>query len=700
MNLTEILENERNEKERLKTYLSEVLGQIEEKAPILKRQKQDYDEALKAINNLTTQLENSMMDYETLKSKSEDSIKKYNLISSENVRLKQDVSDLSRQVTVLLYEIEKMRSKMLHHTSGKKSISGDYLDTTLTNLFSSAAASNQTTMMMNESSSFAAADTSLNEVSSSTETVNKNTLLFRSIEEMQKQNAKLARMLHELTDKKQSDEKCELEARTKEYNEKLSLAMRELDEFKQQREKQEQILEEISKQRDTYKQLLYQQQQSQYKHGSIPLFTSTPGGLDRRITTTTTAGKGLEISTPSTSTSPSPMITFNEMLAEQTKQSEQVKAHMQQRLDDAQNAYDKLQKQFDKFKEEILKSNQMLTEEIESYRVKNSQLSMDKALAQSNLESSLEKFKTLNTVYERTRKELDSLKEKQSKVNEIIIKHEQSINFTTGELNRSKERVYELETKLHSCQVERDMNKSNLERLHKEYELLQREHSSRSDILSNLEILRAGMERNERETKLVYTQRIDQLEREMQILKKELETDKEQHGVIVNSWQAQFKQLSEQHEREKTEAEKNRQQLADVKAQLEASQVKCQEVEAKLHSNELIVQMSRNSKSSSSAISRLTHLEEETKELKMKLSLADKEIVSLKIQLEDSKAHNKQYKNIADMMERNLKESAESYEKSKAMMEAEMAELRDKLRQSHEVKLFLKCILYFHLIIP
>ncbi len=55
-----------------------------------------------------------------LKSKSEDSIKKYNLIFSENMRLKQDVGDLSRQVTTLLYEVEKLRAKLLNAHNGNE----------------------------------------------------------------------------------------------------------------------------------------------------------------------------------------------------------------------------------------------------------------------------------------------------------------------------------------------------------------------------------------------------------------------------------------------------------------------------------------------------------------------------------------------------------------------------------------------------
>lgn len=168
---------------------------------------------------------------QVLKSKSEDSIKKYNLVASENARLKQDVTDLGRQVSVLVYEIEKLRKRLIKPSGG----GGEHLDTTLAHLFGNNVNAEST---MNES---------VLEVTSSLDSpaTGSTGFMFRNIEELQKQNQKLLRLVNEMSDKKQSEEKQELETRTKEFNEKLAFAMRELEEFKVQREKQEQILEEI-----------------------------------------------------------------------------------------------------------------------------------------------------------------------------------------------------------------------------------------------------------------------------------------------------------------------------------------------------------------------------------------------------------------------------------------------------------------------
>ena len=235
------MHSEREENARLKSYIGELVREIEEKAPVLRRQKQEYEEAVKTNENLTTQLENAMMDYETLKSKSDDVIKKHSLVVSENMRLHEDVSDLSRQVTILLHEIEKTRARRSDSFKAEQlKVRDDSRDDSI-------------------------------EVSSS-ESASRTTLDFRNIEELQQKYQKLMRMVHEMSDKKQSEERAELEQRTKEYNEKVIMAMRELEELRNQREKQEHVLEEIRKQRDTYKQLLSHQQEGP----RVPLFTSTP----------------------------------------------------------------------------------------------------------------------------------------------------------------------------------------------------------------------------------------------------------------------------------------------------------------------------------------------------------------------------------------------------------------------------------------
>ena len=290
-----------------------------------------------------------------------------------------------------------------------------------------------------------------------------------------------------------------------------------------------------------------------------------------------------------------------------TASSDKFREEQSKELHEKTVLLEKLQKQFDTYQTEMMQTNKLLNEEAETYRSNNSELNMKLALSDSRLESTLEKCKSLNTAIEKLRKELETQKERNSKLNELIIKHEQSLSLTSQEANRAQERVCELETKLHNMTFERDMLKSNHDRIVKERDMLVQENTSRSTILANLEMIKNSCERNERETKLIYTQKIDQLERECHIQRKQLEQDQEKHEVLVKSWQSQYEQLQLQDEKEKEEHERTRGAYAEQKHQFTQLKEKCDELEAKLHSNELIVQMTRNTKSSS-AISRLTHL--------------------------------------------------------------------------------------------
>lgn len=63
---------------------------------------------------------------------------------------------------------------------------------------------------------------------------------------------------------------------------------------------------------------------------------------------------------------------YNELLAEQAKQNEEMRAQLQSRLDETHASLEKLHKQFDKYKEEMLTTNRMLSEEVETYRTSSS----------------------------------------------------------------------------------------------------------------------------------------------------------------------------------------------------------------------------------------------------------------------------------------------------------------------------------------
>lgn len=102
-----------------------------------------------------------------------------------------------------------------------------------------------------------------------------------------------------------------------------------------------------SKQRDTYKTLLLQK-------------SSKQGGI---------SGKAAwaEVAVIS-STSAEQQQHFDEILADQAKQNELMRAQLQQKLDETNSSLDKLNRQFDKYKEEMMASNRTLSEDLNKFR--------------------------------------------------------------------------------------------------------------------------------------------------------------------------------------------------------------------------------------------------------------------------------------------------------------------------------------------
>ena len=445
---------------------------------------------------------------------------------------------------------------------------------------------------------------------------------------MQKQNQKLIRYAREITEHKESEEKAELELKTKEYNEKLDMAFKQMDEFKAQREKHEQMFEEICKQRDAYK------QRSNELEAKLQHYEEEK--QDKSF---------------------------------QLEESEKEKSS-----NEALNALSKLQKRFDRNQTEMMETNRMLNADIDKLRQSLSEMNTKYALSESKLEGTVEKCKTLNSTVEKYKKECEIVKERNSKFSESIIKHEQSLNMLNQELHKAREKQGELEAHLRNVTIERDLFKSNQERLSIENQLLTRENQSRALILQNLETIKNSCDRNERENKFMYHDKIEGLEKENTIMRKRLETDEEQKRLLQKSFETQLKELNTRLETELKEREKTREQLRKIDEEYAVAKNKLVEVEAKLHSSEQLIQMTRNAKSSTT-ISRLTELEEQTKDLQMKLSLNEKEIVNLKIQLEDAKLHAKQYSTIADNMEKTYRESTEASEKAKKTMEQRIGQL-------------------------
>ncbi|XP_014665092.1 PREDICTED: nucleoprotein TPR-like [Priapulus caudatus] len=240
------LELERLENKRLNQYLEQILQEIEEKAPIVKRWREGYENSLRTIADMTRQHECALQEIDALRCQAIDARRTSGQLERDSARMRQQVADLGQQVQLLLKEVEEARG-------GRVSV-------------------------RNES------DICDAEISSSSQLISERLVTFRSIGELQEQNQQLLAVVRELSEKQEAEEKRLTDSKTQELQEQLNAATKDLEELRAARQRQADMVESIVRQRDMYRVLLADTSVAPSENGSMITSTpSVPHGQDKEL---------------------------------------------------------------------------------------------------------------------------------------------------------------------------------------------------------------------------------------------------------------------------------------------------------------------------------------------------------------------------------------------------------------------------------
>lgn len=100
VNVSEELAHEKEECRRLNSYIQHIINEIEDKGPLLRKQREDYETALETIKEISQQNDNLVMENQNLKDETMQCKRNEGVVSRENARLKKEVADLGRQVKI------------------------------------------------------------------------------------------------------------------------------------------------------------------------------------------------------------------------------------------------------------------------------------------------------------------------------------------------------------------------------------------------------------------------------------------------------------------------------------------------------------------------------------------------------------------------------------------------------------------------
>ncbi|KAM8838870.1 nucleoprotein TPR-like [Synchiropus picturatus] len=578
------LQLEKQETRRVSKVLDEIVKEVESKAPVLKRQREEYESMQSSMTSICNKLDQARSEIYSLQKEKDDIKQRCETLEKEKMRVERILDDTSLQVCSLLVELEDSK--------GTK-VTKD--------------------------------DESTASISSTSEGPQQQ--MFRSVDDLLKQNQSLRESLRQLEEEGDKRQNQETAARISELEASLSKALKEVEQLKEQRNQQKQLADSSARQRDMYKALLTQSTGFNLPtSGSDPSSQPLPG----------------RPSVPATRSTP------QRAVAAESAQTSQAKAALKQ-LNDAFTLYKKEKAENDKLLNE---TNDRLQKQLTEFRASHAKLT-------AQLEFSNKRYDMLQNSVTAFRREISALKDINQKMSATSQRHEHTILTMNQDLRQANEKLALEEVRVVNLTKERDMLRQAESRLNREKEALLVEQRNQKLLSTNLKTIQVTMERTETETRQRLNNKIEHLEAELTSMKMKLNQEVAQRHTLGRNMDAQLleakKQLETQNKLQQQTKEVLRsaeQQVTTLKAQLAATS----SAETTTPATRAVgLKTPLRVPSTQASLS-----EKEVTDLKDKLQSAEEQNGELAEQLKNANTSVEQYRAVVLTLEDSLKKEKES----------------------------------------
>ncbi|KAF5304003.1 hypothetical protein FQA39_LY01788 [Lamprigera yunnana] len=605
VNTSNELTAQKEECARLNSYIEHIIREIEEKGPLLKKQREDYETALENIKHITETNYSLTMECQQIREDSLQYKRTEDILMRENARFKKEVTDLSRQVCHLLREIELSR-----------------------------VGSNATSPEQEMSDSM-----------SSGEIISRKLVTFSDITELQNTNQRLLAVVRELTSRQEEAESLD-PAVVAQLQMKLETMKETQSTLLEQQENQVKMMNVVIGQRDLYKTL--------YEQTTKGIREDIPMQLER------------------------PYVPEGEKGSQSSKANDDTGSHFDDKVQDLENQLEKAKKEVDVLKEENetyrkekTANEKILLDQVEEMRKEVREVTRQNCKLTSVSEVNEEKFKMIQNNVEVYKNQLNALQKQNKIYSDSIIKHEQVVSYLKDETLDSKTKLSTAEVRLANLEKDNALLHDRESRLLKEMEFLKKDSHARNLLQSNIELIKATLERNDAESRIKLEERLDEAYRECAALRRRLQEEQDHFRELSDHLEKQTHAAQGQMEEEKNQAIKLREEVAKTREDLMEKQIQMEELSKKLKNS--LTTIPENSVES-----------RKFSELERMLSDSQAEVVSLQQQLKTSKETLEQHCNVAEGAEKQLKTMLEEQESYKNSMDAKLKEKEERIAKLEE----------------
>lgn len=162
------------------------------------------------------------------------------------------------------------------------------------------------------------------------------------------------------------------------------------------------------------------------------------------------------------------------------------------------------------------------------------------------------------------KKQISALEKQNQIYSEAIVKHEQATTYLKDETLQCQTKLSRAEVMLGNLQKENALLRDAEQRLVKERESWKRESHQQNLIKTNIELIKATLERTDAEARLKLESRLDEAHRECSALRRRLQEEQDHFRQLTEHLERQTQEAQRRGEEERQQAEKLRTELSEV----------------------------------------------------------------------------------------------------------------------------------------
>lgn len=610
----EDLQVEKKENSKLQLQIKNIVQELEERAPELTRQQNEYQNLKDANEEMSLQLNKLIEENADTRSELVSMQDKVRYLDSENKKFKMERGDLSRQICHLLREIEQMR--------------GGYASE---------------------------ADQSISSDMSANEVITKKLVTFSDIQELQENNVKLLLVVRDFSAKLEELEVAQNAMSQATFEAKIASYNKRLQEMQETQDYQTQMMQQCIQQRDRYKKMYHDAMRSYNTVGGKgTLGASLNGSLSGE-----NPDVAMDEEIPSAST-------VSAISSEAVVEKEKKIAELEAKIKENKQLLASAKEDYDNYRKEKLTNDKMMNEQFDSMRTELRELSSKNIKLVATVEYNNEQIKIQQKNVATYKKQISTLEERNKNYETTITKQEATIMYLKDETMSAQSKLARAEVQVenlkHECRILKDAES----RLQTEREILNRERQNQNLLLNNLEMIKVTMERSEAEGRIRLETRLDETSRECSALRRRLQEEQDRFREITTHLERQMETAKQRMEEETAMAETVQAELKNTRDELEIKTRKIDDLSKKLQET-----LSPNDEDNP-----VSQANKKIRELEQKLKESEIEVESLSKELATAKEHVKQYCNMSESSEKELKDLNELYTTYKTQTETELTTLR------------------------